>query len=200
MADKSVVAGQGWVFTGEPDTEPPTSLESFDPKKLTISGFEWLGSTSKENLTEFGREGGEDTVLDAWEVPSLRAIKSVEKWKVTIHSISITQKTFELTFPAGHWNTEAGGYDIPPESSSATKALLIVIKDDVHGYLGVYFPRGTVSLGGVPVLNASGFVELPITVNALSSESTGLLMRWLLPKTLQTAVSSSPDHSSDSHD
>lgn len=190
--DQAVIAGQGWVFYADPDTEAPTTLDSFDPAKPTVAGFTWLGSTSKENLTSFAKEGGEVTILDTWDTPAMRSIKSDEKWSVTINSVSISQRTFELAFPSGTWNKTKGRFDVNAKANTSNKALFLVIKDDVNGYIGVYFPRGTFSLGDVPVLNAEGFMEVPLLLNALTSTTQGIQMAWILPKSLQSATGSNP--------
>lgn len=185
-ADKGVIAGQGWVFYAEPDTEQPTSLENFTPATPAVDKFTWLGSTSKENLTSFAKEGGEITVLDTWDTPAMRSIKADEKWSVTINAVAIAQETFKLAFPSGTWDGAKNSYNVDAKAATSTKSLLVVIKDDVNGYVGVYFPRGTMSLGDVPVLNAEGFMEVPLVLNALTSETSGVMMSWILPKKLQT--------------
>lgn len=186
--DQGIIAGQGWVFYAEPDTDAPTTLDTFNPVEKNIAGFTWLGSTSKENLTSFEKEGGEITVLDTWDTPAIRSIKADEKWSVTINSVSISQDTFKLAFPSGKWNAEKGGYDITAKAATTAKALLLVVQDPQNGFLGVYFPRGTLSLGEVPSFNAEGFMEVPLLLNALTSEKSGIVMRWLLPKSLRSGV------------
>lgn len=185
VKDTTVIAGQGWAYYADPDTAP-FSLANYKGEDPTanIETWTWMGSTSKNNLTTIDREGGDITTLGSWDTPALRNNESDVNWTITLNSLSITPETLGLAFPGGKWNAESKTYDIPAKTTTNTKALLVLIKDAVQGIVGLYFPKGTISLAGSPTLSVDNFLEVPLRMNALTSGKTGNVMSWILPASL----------------
>ncbi|MCU9995408.1 hypothetical protein HHJ78_02545 [Mobiluncus mulieris] len=191
VKDTTIIPGQGWVFYSEVDTAPfdLKGFDSADPTK-NITGWTWLGSTSKENLTQIEKDGGDVSVLDTWDTPAMRSNKAETNWTVTVNSVSITPEMLQLAFPGG--KLSKGTYHVPAKETSAEKALLLVIKDAVQGYVGIYFPKGALSIGSAPSLNADSFMEVPLVMTALTSGKTGNRMDWILPESLAGGAGVAP--------
>ena len=169
-----MIPGQGWVFYAPVDTAAP-DIADFDPTSpaTSFSGWSWLGSTSKDNLVAMSKEGGEVTPKDAWDTPNLRTEKSTETWSMTNNAIAIEQDTLTLAFPNGTWDAQKQMYSLAAKNSIISKALLVVMKDDVSGVGCIYAPNAALSVGDAPTLDAENFFEVPLSATLQTSPTTG---------------------------
>lgn len=176
------IAGQGWVFTADVDTAIP-DLTKFNEANLKgLSGWTWIGHTSKENLPEISYDGGDVTSYDTWDTPAMRSDKAPIKWGATLNVVSLDQDVLKTAFPGGAWDESTGAYALPAKIDAKNAAVLIVVKDTLNGYGGFYFPNGAVSTGGAPKLNVEGYTETPITVSAQASAKTKSPFSLIPPK------------------
>ncbi|MDY6143747.1 MAG: hypothetical protein SPI14_06045 [Arcanobacterium sp.] len=182
--DEAVLPGQGWVFYGAPDTAP-FEISTFDEKTLTDhEGWTFMGNTSKENLPTLGKEGGDITTYETWDTPSMRSDVASTVYSMTINVVSMTVATLQLAFPGGTWDQSSGQYKVAARSQTTNKAVLVVMKDNVNGYQGFYFPNAAIALGDAPELASDGFVEVPLLATAQTSSTSGSPFSWMPPKDL----------------
>ena len=181
-ATETIIPGQGWVLIGEKDADVP-DIAKWDPTKPTVlTGFTVLGHTSKDNPPALSKDGGETELKDTWDVPGLRAETSVVKWSCTVNAVSVTQSVLELAFPGGKWDASTKTMKVPANASTVTKAVLILMKDAVAGYAGIYIPAGSIALGEAPSIATDGFFELQLNIAALTSEKLGTPIVFYAPR------------------
>lgn len=185
VKDTTVIAGQGWVYYSSVDAKP-FDLKAFTGVNPTegITGWTWLGSTSKDNLASLEKSGGDVNILDTWDTPAMRSQKAKNDWTLTVNALSVTPEMLGLAFPGGKFDKTSKTFKVPAAEETIEKALLVVIKDEVQGMVGIYFPRGTLTLAGAPSLSSDNFMEVPLQMSALTSIQTGNRIEFILPEAL----------------
>lgn len=173
MLEKTIIPGQGWVFYGNVDAEVPL-IETFDETQVDdiFPNWTWLGSTSKDNTVSLSKDGGDTESKDTWDTPNARVIKQPEQWGMTINSVSVEKKVLELAFPGGTYDDAKKMYSVPAKSRTVSKAVLVVMRDDVNGLAGFYFPNGAMSLGDAPEVDAENFFEIQLSVDGQASPTS----------------------------
>ena len=173
MLEKTIIPGQGWVYYGDVDTDVPL-IETFDEAQCEtiFPNWTWLGSTSRDNTVSLSKDGGDTESKDTWDTLNARVIKQPEQWSLTVNSVSVEQKVLELAFPGGTYDSAKKMYTVPSKSSTVSKAVLVVMKDDVNGMAGFYFPNGAMSLGDAPEVDVENFFEIQLAVDAQASPTT----------------------------
>lgn len=191
MADNLVIPGQGWVFTGSVDAAPP-DIATFDETKLDKfgTGWNWLGSTSKDNLVSLSKDGGDVETIDTWDTPSVRSSKATETWSMTINAVSIQKEVLELAFPGGKWDASTNSYQVAAKNGTVSKAILVVMRDDESGLCGIYMPNGALSIGDAPELDAESFFEIQLNAVAQASPTTKSPLTIFVPRAAKASSSS----------
>jgi hypothetical protein len=156
-----VIPGHATLFHAPANTALPLDpLTSFTLTAATVpTGWKNIGHTSKANIVNFEREGGEKTSLDTYLADAVRTVYSSVNWTLNVPALQFDEDVLDLAF-AGGFDTD-DGYIIPG-SSDATGAALFVLFTDGTGRLGFYIPNTTVTLGDVPTFDPENFTELPL--------------------------------------
>ena len=190
--DAVLTAGAGWVFLADANTASPTDVEvsplsgGFDPSDLAV---DWVpvGHTSREDLPEFGSDGGDTEVRGSWQNAALRqVVTETAVDSVTLNLLQFDNDTLALYY--GQANAMVNGerrFRVKSSpSGTVEKALLVVIVDgDVS--IGFYAPNASFKREDAISLAVDYFGALPVRATFLQGYSgtdttdNRLLFDWI---------------------
>jgi hypothetical protein len=167
--DAVLTAGQGFVFLAPANTASPTDVQvspltgSFDPADLPVA---WVpvGHTSRDDLPEFGSDGGDTEVRGSWQNAALRQVTTETAVDyVTLNLLQFDNETLALYY--GQANAAAAAARrfrvLTPGTGSLERALLIVVVDgDVS--VGFYAPKTAFKREDAISLATDDFGVLPV--------------------------------------
>jgi hypothetical protein len=185
-----LTAGAGWVFLADANTvspgddlvDPPAG--PFVPSALPAA---WVpvGHTSRDDLPEFGSDGGDTEVRGSWQNASLRqVITETAVDYVTINLLQFDNDTLELYYGVENplTNGERRFRVATTPTGTVEKALLIVIVDG-NVSVGLYAPRVSFTRDDAISLAVDDFGTLPVRATFLQGTDgpagDSLLFDWI---------------------
>lgn len=172
LNDNAVItAAVGYVFTATPGTAAPTPSELDALDLETFSGldpaWEQIGHTSREDLPEFGFDGGEYELKGTWQKKRLRQVQSgdVPADYVTLKLEQWDKDSLELYFGADVAATD-GVFGVDGRFVPLEKALLIVIVDG-SVRIAFYAPKASITRDDSIELPLDDFAALPVKATFL---------------------------------
>lgn len=168
------VPGNGTVFYSAPGTALPANpLTAFTLKGSLPAGWSSFGHTSKQNIVNFSREGGETQTLDTFLEDAVRSIVTDSgTWTLNIAALQIEAGTLDNAFN-GQVDDVLGRYVIPASPQPVEKQLFVLLTDN-SGNLGFEIPRADLTASGAFSLDPSNYVEIPIAATLLSDSESQL--------------------------
>lgn len=176
--DAVLTAGAGWVFLAPANTVSPTDVQisplsgGFNPADIPVA---WVpvGHTSRDDLPEFGSDGGDSEVRGSWQNSALRqTITEVAVDYVTLNLLQFDNDTLALYYGAA--NSMVNGERRFRVTTSATgtveKALLVVIVDG-DASVGFYAPKASFKREDAISLATDDFGALPVRATFLQGYS-----------------------------
>ena len=165
------IPGHGTVFHSPVGTALPVDpLTAFTLTGAPPTGWDTFGHTSKQNIVNFTREGGETTTLDTFLADSVRSVvTSTARTTLNIAALQLDVDTLDLAFN-GDWDETGNRYVVPASSSAIERALVVLLTDDTGSML-FEIPKGSISASGTFTLDPANFVEIPLAATLLSSDS-----------------------------
>lgn len=183
LNDQAVITpAVGYLFTNTVGTTSPTSteitsldLDTFD--SLTTASWSQVGHTSRDDLPEFGFEGGDKEIKGTWQQKRLREIATGDP---VADSVTIILEQFDLTslelyYGANAADTvaEPGVFGVSGDFVPVEKSLFILIVDgDVR--VGFYAPKASISRDDSIALPVDGFAGLPVKASFLNYKNKRL--------------------------
>lgn len=182
-------AAGGYVYIADVATAAPTPAEigaltlaqlneSSPPAGSPLEGWRTIGHTSREEMPEFGFDGGETEVRGTWQNAALREVETEQIADyLTLFLHQFDTASFELYYGANASTTPgifgvAGGQTQPVE-----KALLIIIVDgDLR--LGFYAPKVSIRRDDAISLPNDEFAALPVRATFLKHGALNLY-EWI---------------------
>src|SRR5690606_12241783 len=127
-----LTAAKGYIFTAPVGTPAPTPAEvaAFtDGSDLT--GWDNLGHTAREELPEFGFDGGDTEPRGTWQAEALRTVvtdPAVDYVTFTAHQFD--DQVFEFYYNSETLSDEEGVFAVPAiDPADQERAMFIVIID-----------------------------------------------------------------------
>lgn len=182
--DAVITPAVGYILTAAPGTPNPSALEidGFDPEEGFV-GWENLGHTSRDELPEFGFEGGDTEVRGTWQNASLRTVTTeapVDSVVFQLHEMTAAGLSL---YYGPNVQVSDGELVVPDTPVDAVKrALLIVIKDGDTS-IAFYAPNCDIRREEAVGMDIDGFMTLPIRATFLKSGSDPLY-KWISNDTL----------------
>lgn len=191
MDDAAVLtAGAGWVFLADANTASPTDdlvdppAGPFVPGALPV-GWVPVGHTSRDDLPEFGSDGGDTEVRGSWQNASLRQVVTDTAVDfVTINLLQFDNDTLALYYGAENAlvNGERRFRVATTPTGTVEKAMLIVIVDG-NVSVGLYAPRVSFTRDDAISLATDDFGTLPVRATFLQGTDgalgDSLLFDWI---------------------
>lgn len=179
--DEVYIASTGYIFLGETGTEAPTDLDSFD---LINGSAEWesVGHTARDELPEFGYDGGDTENRGTWQNASLRVVETEAAADYVTFNVHQFNSTLLSLYYRTSGGTTTGRFEVVAgDSFNSERALLIVIVDGRNGRLGFHAPASDIRRNDSISLDTEEFAYLPLRANFLDSTDATYRMAWISP-------------------
>lgn len=184
LNDNSVVtAAKGYVYIAPVGTANPTAADiaAFDPDAgfTTPTGWENVGHTSRDDLPEFGFDGGDPETKGSWQNEALRTVVSDPAVdSVTINLLQVDEASLGLYYGTTDSGTDADGeFAVNDTTGKVQKALLIVLVDG-ENKVAFYAPKTEIRRSDALSLAVDDFTKLPIKATLLKQDGSPLL-KWI---------------------
>lgn len=190
--DAVLTAGAGWVFLAPPNTLSPTDdkvsplVGSFNPAGLDVA---WapVGHTSRDDLPEFGSDGGDTEVRGSWQNSSLRQVVTETAVDfVTLNLLQFDNETLALYY--GQANALVNGerrFRVKSAPTSTVEKALLVVIVDGDTSVGFYAPKVSIKREDAISLATDDFGALPVRATFLqgysgtNTEPNTLMFDWI---------------------
>lgn len=178
--DAVITASKGYIFTAPMATvaPTPTEIDTFDPATGLVD-WESLGNTSRDELPEFGFDGGDTEVRGTWQNEALKSI--VTEAAVDYVTFTLNQfddQAFDLYYGVTNPSTVLGEYTVTSASTSAPEYALLIIVVDGDTSIGFYARRAAIRREDAISLATDEFGGLPLRATFLK-DGANELFRWL---------------------
>lgn len=175
-----VTPARGYIFTAPTGTAAPTpaEIEAY-VAGAAITGWESVGHTARDELPEFGFDGGDREVRGTWQNEALRSVVTESPVDfVTFRLHQVDESTLALYYSQANSSATVGVFAVADAPTGSTeKALLIVVIDgDTH----VGFHSGKVSIARDDSIGMEidGFMEFPVRATVLKN-GTDPIFSWI---------------------
>ncbi|HVV11577.1 hypothetical protein [Amycolatopsis sp.] len=175
-----MTAAKGYILTGTVGAAVPTAAEISAFTETTLpTGFTILGHTSRDDLPEFGFDGGDTENRGTWQNEALKVVvtdPAVEY--VTFNLLQFDEEGLELYY--GRANTASGNgvYAADANTVDNQRALLIVIVDGAHK-VGFYAAKTSIRREDSISLAVDDFGALPLRATILSPGGGASPFSWI---------------------
>lgn len=181
LVDNSVfTAAKGFIYTGTVAATAPTPQDIYDfvNAATTVTGFTLIGHTSRDDLPEFGFDGGDTEPVGTWQVEALRTVTTEPAVDfVTFQLVQFDEDTLELYYGAANTQSD-GSYGLAGAPGGSTeKAFLIIIVDGPRK-IAFWAPKVELRRDDSIGLATDAFGTLPMRATFLTPPS-GDLFRWI---------------------
>ncbi|WP_458682289.1 phage tail tube protein [Prescottella equi] len=146
--------------------------------KTALNGWDPAGHTSREDMPEFGYEGGDTEVRGTWQNAQLREVTSEQPADyLTMFLHQFDTSSFEMYYGEDDSETPgvfgvAGGNSTPIE-----RAMLVIIVDGVTR-IGFYTPKASIRRDDAIGLPVDSFATLPVRASFLKHGANNLF-EWI---------------------
>lgn len=168
---------RGYIFVADEGTAAPDDIDSFDLIEGD-SDYENIGHTARDELPEFGFDGGDTENLGTWQNATLRVIES----ESTTHYVTFNVHQFNDLTLSLYYSTDGGStsgrFEVQEGTGGSDRALLIVIVDG-QNRIGFHAPAVTISSEDAISMESDAFAYLPLRA---TMRTTGeYTMAWIAP-------------------
>jgi hypothetical protein len=179
LNDNAVLtAAKGYILRATAETVAPTpaAIAGFSPANLP-AGYTLLGHTSRDDLPEFGFDGGDTETKGTWQNEALKEVvtdPAVEY--VTFNLLQFDAEGLALYYGRPNSATAPDGVYAPDPTVAAAATelgLLIVIVDGTHK-VAFQAPRVSVRREDAISLAVDDFGALPLRATILNPATAGL--------------------------
>lgn len=183
LNDKAIfTAAVGYVFTGEAGTAlrpTPANIAAFDTSvnnPTLATGWVDLGHTSREDLPEFGFEGGEIETRGTWRSAAVREVTTeVAVDYVVIRLNQFDEEGLSLYYGTDNANTTvAGEFAVGGAVLSSTERALAIVVVDGDRKICFYAPRASIRREEELTMAVDDFSVLPLRATFLDPEADDL--------------------------
>lgn len=184
LNDKAVITpSRGFIFTAPVGTEAPTPAEisAFNPDEEAtyFSGWDVIGHTARDELPQFGFDGGDTEARGTWQNANLReVVTEVAADYVTFNVHNFDQIGLGYYYGVEDPGTTPGRFDVQDAPTKGLeRALLIVIMDgDVN--IAFYAPKVSIRREDAIELDVENLAYLPLRATILKLTGSPL-MSWI---------------------
>jgi hypothetical protein len=184
LNDNAVLtAAIGYVYTASVGTAAPAA-SALDTLNLeTTSGWTpatWklLGHTSRNDMPEFGFDGGDSEVKGTWQRKKLREVTTEEPVDyLTLFLNQFDEDALELYYGTNASST-AGLFAVAGAGNTAVEKALFVVIEDGSFRLGFHASKASIKRDDAIQLPVDDLAALPVKATFLQ-HSTNPLFTWI---------------------
>lgn len=180
-----IVPGVGHFYIAATSATKPTGTG------VPSSPWVEVGYTSYEDPLTIAREGGETTVLPAWQAPSgLRSSVSPISYKLNFKLLQHDELGLSLYYGGGSVNGSTDEFEVPKNPSPQSKSLFVRVVDGAEVWAR-YF--GTVDVLGADdeEMDPEAMLGLPVAATVLEDPDLDYLFSIAGPGLTESSSSSS---------
>jgi hypothetical protein len=186
LNDEAVfTAAKGYIYTGIVDVDGPTEQQIYDfvDHSTVLTGWALIGHTSRDDLPEFGFDGGDTETRGTWQNQALRTVVTEPAVDyVTFNLVQFDADTLELYY--GQSNTLTGAsYGLAESPGGATDSALLVVIVDGDNKIAFYSPKTELRREDAITLAVDEFGALPMRATFLKNTAPGAvntdLFQWI---------------------
>ena len=184
LNDNAVLtAAVGYVYTAAVGTAAPSasSLKTINlesPSTWTPTTWSVLGHTSRNDMPEFGYDGGDSEVKGTWQRKKLREVTTEEPVDyLTLFLSQFDESALELYYGDNAVSTK-GQFAVSGSGNTVLeKALLVVIEDGTFR-LGFHAHKASIKRDDAIQLPIDDLASLPVRATFLQ-HNTNPLFTWI---------------------
>lgn len=182
--DAVFTAATGYIYTGVVDVAPPTQQQIFDfvDETTTLTGFTIIGHTSRDELPEFGFDGGDTETRGTWQKAALRTVVTDPAVDyVTFQLVQFDADTFELYYGSENTATEVGTYSMVGTPGGETEQAILIVIVDGDNKIAFYASNTSLRRDDAISLSVDEFGAMPMRATILDrvSASTKPKLAWI---------------------
>ncbi|ASR77128.1 major tail protein [Mycobacterium phage MyraDee] len=180
--DAVITAAVGYLFTAPPGTAAPTPQEldalNLETFATLAPAWEQIGHTSRDDMPEFGYDGGETEVRGTWQKKRLREVESGDP---VADSVTVVLEQFDLgsleLYYGENASTVNGEFGVDGNFKPVERAFLVIIVDG-ETRIGFYAAKASIKRDDSIDLPVDGFAGLPVKATFLDMAGQ-LLYKWI---------------------
>lgn len=175
-------AARGYIYTAAVATAAPTTAEidGFDPD-LGLASWNNIGHTSREDLPEFGFDGGENEPRGTWQNEVLREVQTepVADY-VTFRLHQFDEEGLSLYYGVDNaaGAGETGRFRVANSGTTSTERALLIVVVDGDIKIGLWAPKVGIRRDDAIGLSVDEFAVLPLRATFLKASGQPLL-EWI---------------------
>lgn len=157
------IPGLATVFLASPNHAMPAGgLSDFVLSSAGPTGWDNIGHTSKDDVVNFAKDGGDKTSLDTMLAAGVRTVYSSEAWTLNVAALQAAKSVLDLAFNGDFDDDD--GY-IVPASNVGTNSAAFLLMQDGTAQMGFYLPNTSIKLGdAVKIDDPATFLEFPLAI------------------------------------
>lgn len=181
-ANALFTAAKGYVFAGVPGTATkptPAQISGFTEATGLGAGWTDLGHTSREDLPEFGFEGGETETRGTWRAAALREViteQAVDYAVIRLHQFD--DEGLALYYGVENNSNVVGEFEVLDAATSTTERSLCIVMEDGLYKIGFYAAKASIRRDDSIEMAVDEFSVLPIRATFLKPD-TGGMFSWI---------------------
>jgi hypothetical protein len=176
-----------WIGRLQGSTVTPTSTDTLTGTgtpasgftvKTALNGWKSIGHTSREDMPEFGFDGGDKEVKGTWQKAQLREVETdpvVDFLTLFLHQFDTD--TFELYYGADASATP-GVFGVSGSTTAPVEKAFLIIVVDGPARVGFYAPKASIRRDDAIQMPVDEFAALPIRATWLK-HGTSNLFEWI---------------------
>lgn len=184
LNDEAVfTAANGFIYTNAVGSDAPTPQAIYDFSGdtgiVTPSGWTIIGHTSRDDLPEFGYDGGDTETRGTWQNAALRTVTTDTPVDfVTFNLVQFDASTFELYYGQANVAADATSYALNDSPGGATQAALLIVIVDGVNKIAFHAPKVDLRRNDAISIAADEFGQLPMRATFLKNTGDPLF-QWV---------------------
>jgi hypothetical protein len=179
-------AARGYIYTAAVDTAGPTAVEVDGFLSATGLGAGWnnIGHTSREDLPEFGFEGGEFEARGTWQNEVLKEVQTEALADyVTFNLHQFDDEGLSLYYGVSNAadSDEPGIFRVTDTGTTTTDRALCIVVVDGPNKIAFYAPKVGIRREDAIAMAVDEFATLPLRATFVKSSTApnSALYEWI---------------------
>jgi hypothetical protein len=172
-----IVPGVGHFYIADLDATKPTG----DADPTTDPDWEEVGYTSFEDPLTIVRDGGDSTILKAWQSSALRTNVEDPTYKLNFSSLQHDETSWKLYYGGG--SIVGDEFQVPKKAVPQAKQLFVRVLDGDDVWAR-HFPSTEIIGTDDEEMDAENLLGLPLSATVLGDDSLDYLFSIYGPTTV----------------
>jgi hypothetical protein len=178
-----LTAAIGYVYTAAVGTAAPTvaqlsGLDLLTPAAWVATGWDLVGHTSRNDLPEFGYDGGDTEVKGSWQKKKLRELVTDDPEDFLTLKLEQFDANALTLYYGANVSATAGEFGVSATDFSPVERALLVVIVDGSFRIGFHAHKASVKRDDSIELATDDFGTLPVKAKFLQHQ-TNALFKWI---------------------